>query len=128
MPAHAETLLADVVGASMNPGAGGSELPNKCSRRRVDFNEYGFSRIQWGCNQAGPSVSLRAEYSLDNGATWAALTEEVPANAVADNNAYGTWDALPADLLAAPYNVLVRAMLSGSGGGIRVTYVTLQMR
>ena len=126
MPSHTETLLADVAGSNQSPTNVGSEIVNKASRRRIDFNEYGFTRLQWGVDSAG--VQLRSEYSLDDGATWLLLTNPVPANPSVGDNAYGTWDPLPADLQAAPYSVLCRAVLTGSGGGIRVRYVTLQMR
>lgn len=128
MPQHAEALLGDVVGSPMTPDSVGVEIPNKASRRRVDFNEYGMCRVQWADSQGAGVTGLRVEYSLDDGAAWGELIPTVTGQGGPYDNDCGDWAPIPPDVLNAPYNVLIRAMLTGSAGSTKVTYVTVQLR
>lgn len=128
MPSHAETMLADVAGAPIGAVPAGTEVSNLTSRRVIDFNEYGFCRVQWADNTGGGTTALRVEYSLDAGATWAILVPEVQGVAGAYGNDLGDWQTVPDPIVAAPYNVLCRAMVVGNNTTTKVTYITLQMR
>ena len=128
MPQHAETMLGDVAGSPMTPTTTGVEIPNKASRRRIDFNEYGFCRVQWADSQGAGVTGLRIEYSLDDGTNWGEMCPTVIGVGGPYDNDCGDWVPLPPDVQNAPYNVLCRAMVTGTGVSTKVTYVTIQLR
>lgn len=127
MPQHAETLLGDVVGSPMSPTSQGVEVPNKASRRRIDFNEYDYCRVQWADSEGAGVTGLRVEYSLDDGVNWGELIPTVVGAGGPYDNDCGAWTPVPPDVKNAPYNVLCRAMVSGTSGSTKVTYITIQM-
>ena len=106
------TLL--VAPVTITIGTSGTELAN--SRRYVDLWDIERGRVQFNSSAA---ISVRVEYSLDYGSTWAVL---VPEDSYVGSNPYASaWFALPPEIKA--NDVLLRAVGVGSGLFLTVNYV-----
>lgn len=106
------TLMTSAV--TLTIGTSGTELAN--SRRLVDLWDCGRGRVQFNSSAA---ISVRVEYSLDYGATWATL---IGAGAYAGSNPYtSTWFGLPDECKA--NDVMLRAVGVGTGLFLTVNYV-----
>lgn len=111
------TLIANP--ASLVIAGAGTELTD--SRRYVDLLDRQAVRVQF---KATLGISVRVEYSLDEGASWAALVSE---DAYVGSNPYVSgWQVIPDE--ARTVNVLLRAL--GLGGGVLTTvnFVEMQYR
>ena len=98
---------------------GGVELND--SRRLLDFEGIYTARVQFK-----GSLSVRIEYSLDYGSTWATLLNEEPT--YEGTNPYvGGWQAVPPEI-GNWGDVTLRAMGVGTGLLTTVTYVQLDYR
>jgi hypothetical protein len=106
------TLL--VAPVTVTIGTSGTELTN--SRRFVDLWDCQRGRVQFNSSSA---ISVRIEYSLDYGVTWAVLW---PEGSYVGSNPYASgWFGIPEETKA--NDVLLRAVGVGSGLFLTVNYV-----
>lgn len=95
-------------------GTSGTELAN--SRKLVDLGGCERGRVQFNSSSA---ISVRVEYSIDYGATWATL---IDAGEYAGSNPYvSVWFPLPDACKTS--DVLLRAVGVGTGLFLTVNYV-----
>lgn len=124
MPSVEWTLLADSLGVPINPPVEGIEVENLASRRIIDFNGVSFSRLQFGSTTT--NIKCELQYSMDEGLTWAILIPQFDRDVPSKHNEISDWITLPDEVLFK--DVMVRAMLYGSGQLTRITYLSLQVR
>jgi hypothetical protein len=118
MPAlpHSITLLTNSVSQLLT--LGGVELSG--SRRYLDFEGITTVRAQFR-----GALSVRIEYSLDFGDTWATL---IPDEQYRGTDPYiGSWQAVP-DEIGNWGDVMLRCLGIGSGLLVGVDYVEMQYR
>lgn len=93
---------------------GGTELPH--SRRYVDLLQCSSAFCQF---KSSAGISVRLEYSSDEGVNWATLVDE--SNFVGGNPYSKEWTAIPDD--AKQNRVLIRALAIGIGILTTVNFV-----
>lgn len=111
------TLMADAVSSLIS--LGGGELAN--SRRVVDLQDFEACRLQYS---ASNSITVRIEYSPDQGATWATLIDEY--SMTGSNPRVSGWQVIPDE--AKDQEVVLRAFALGSGLLTTVNFVEFQFR
>ena len=111
------TLVTNAVSSVIS--LGGSEVNN--SRRYADLVDIEAARVQFA---ATLSISVRVEYSLDAGITWATL---VPEDSYVGSNPYiSQWMVIPEEARA--NDVLLRALVIGTGLLTTVVFVEMSFR
>lgn len=98
---------------------GGVELPN--SRRVFDLADVEAMRLQY---TASNTISVRIEWSDDQGATWNTLIDEY--SATGTNPRVSGWQSTPS--VVAEQEVILRAFATGSGLLTTVSFVEVQYR
>jgi hypothetical protein len=99
---------------------GGVELAS--SRRLMDLDDVQRARVQYRTNTS--TISVRIEFSLDGGTTWATLVAEDAPNVKGTNPYVSAWQAIPIEAMTV--DVLLRAFGMGAGLLVAVDYVELQ--
>lgn len=91
----------------------GAEPPNSQARRYIDLRGFVMVRLQYPVSTASALISMRLDFSIDDGTTWQILVPALSAQPIANAINRSPWTALPDS--ARRENTLVRAFCFGNG-------------